>query len=132
MVAHTHTQVTHTRIHRHDVDPADDLATRTERSIEEEAPASGSVLAARAVYYILGVIEVLLTARFVLALLGANRSNDFAQFVFNLSYPLAQPFFGLFGYSPSYGASHIELYTLVGMAVYAIIAWGIVSLIRLP
>jgi hypothetical protein len=132
MAAHTHTNVTRTVTRSRDADPdASATTTRTERT-EEEAPVSGSVLAARIVSYILGVIEVILAFRFVLALLGANRSNDFAQFVFNLSQPFVQPFFGLFGYTPRYGASHVELYTLVAMAVYAIIAWGIISLIRLP
>lgn len=132
MPARTQTNVTHTATRRHDVDPdVDTSTTRTERRVEEE-PASGSVLAARVVSYILGVIEVVLAFRFALALLGANRSNDFAQFVFNISQPFVQPFFGLFGYTPRYGASHVEMYTLVAMAVYAIVAWGIISLIRIP
>ncbi len=127
MATHTRTTVT-----KDSADPDTTVTTtRADRSVEEE-PVSGSVLAARVVSYLLGVIEVVLAFRFVLALLGANRSNDFAQLVFNLSYPFVQPFFGLFGYTPSYGNSHVELYTLVAMAVYAIIAWGIISLIRLP
>jgi hypothetical protein len=111
-----------------DVDATD---TRTERTVEE-APATGSVLAIRVVSYILGVIEVILALRFILALLGANRANDFANFVFSVSQPLVQPFFSLFGYRPHYGASKLEMYTWVAMIVYAIIAWGIISLIRLP
>ena len=133
MPAHTHTNVTHTTSRRDAGDNPDIryTSTKTERSVEEE-PASGSVLAARVISYITGVIEVVLAFRFILALLGANRSNDFAQFVFNISTPFVEPFFGLFGYTPRYGASHVEIYTLVAMAVYAIIAWGIISLIRLP
>lgn len=131
-MAHTHTNVTHTTSRHQDADPdVHYTSTRSERSVEE-APASGSVLAARIVSYILGVIEVILALRFLLALLGANRSNDFAQFVFNISQPFVQPFFGLFGYTPQYGASHVEVFTLVAMAVYALIAWGIIALIRLP
>jgi hypothetical protein len=127
--------VTHTTTRSGIEEPLDTEATttrtdRTEQTIEE-APA-GSTLAARVVKYILGVIEVILAFRFALALLGANRGSDFAQFVFNLSQPFVQPFFGLFGYTPRYGASHVELFTLVAMAVYAIIAWGVISLIRLP
>jgi hypothetical protein len=130
MVAHTHTHVTHTTRHRY-VDPDVDSTTRTDRTYADDY-SYGSVVAARIVSYIAGVIEVILAFRFVLAMLGANRSNAFAQLVFNLSYPLVKPFFGLFGYTPSYGVSHLELYTLVAMAVYAILAWGIISLIRLP
>lgn len=129
MAAHTHTNVTRTT-HLRD-DPDTTSTVRTERTVEDDAPA-GSTLAIRVVRYILGVLEVILALRFVLALLGANRANDFAQFVFNLSLPFVQPFFGLFSYTPRYGASHVEMYTLVAMAVYALLAWGIIALIRLP
>lgn len=127
-----HSNVTHTTTRRYHYKPDDSETTTDVERSTEEAPASGSVLAARVVSYVLGVVEVILAFRFVLALLGANRSNDFAQLVFNVSYPFVQPFFGLFGYTPKYGASHLELYTLVAMAVYAIIGWGIIALIRLP
>lgn len=129
MPAHQHTEVTRTTTRRDDDVP--EQTTRKESHVYEDSP-SGTVLAERIIYYILGVIEVLLVFRLVLALLGANRANDFAQFIFNLSQPFVQPFFSLFGYQPAYGVSRLEIYTLVAMAVYAVIAWGIVALIRLP
>lgn len=131
MVAQTRSSVTRTTTHAQDGNPEVSATTQTERKVEE-APVSGSVLAARVVSYVLGVIEVILAFRFVLSLLGANRSNEFAQLVFNVSNPFVQPFFGLFGYTPTYGSSHLEMYTLVAMAVYGIVAWGIIALIRLP
>lgn len=125
------TKVTRTTTRRADPVPDEEsTTTRTTQSVEE-AP-SGSVLAARVVNFILGVILVILTFRFLLAAFGANRSNEFAQIVFNLSHPLVQPFFGLFKYEPVYGSSHFEFYTLVAMGVYAVIAMGIIALIRLP
>jgi len=129
MPAHSRTEVTRTTTKHGDM--PDDSTTRTERHVYKDS-ASGSVMAERIVYYILGVIEVVLAFRFLLALLGANRANDFAQFVFNLSHPFVQPFFSLFSYRPAYGVSRMEIYTLVAMAVYAVIAWGIVSLLHLP
>ncbi len=131
MPARTHTQVTRTTTQRPADVEVDATTTRTQRT-EEDAPATGSVLAVRVVVYILGVIEVILALRFILALLGANRANDFASLVFNVSHPLVQPFFSLFGYTPRYGSSRFEMYTWVAMLVYAIVAWGIISLIRLP
>jgi hypothetical protein len=130
MTAH-HTKVTRTTTRHEDVIPDEESTTHATRTVEEDIP-SGTTLFARAVYYLLGVLEVILAFRFLLALLGANRGSGFGQFVFNLSYPFVQPFFGLFGYEPVYGTSHIELFTLVAMAVYAIVAWGIIALIRLP
>jgi ascorbate-specific PTS system EIIC-type component UlaA len=130
-MAHEHTSVTQTTSHETEQVP-DGSATTTRTTRDVKSEASGGVLAARIVYYILGVIEVVLALRFLLALLGANRANGFADLVFNISYPFAAPFFGLFSYTPTYGNSQFEMSTLVAMLVYALVAWGIVKLIRLP
>jgi uncharacterized protein YggT (Ycf19 family) len=89
---------------------------------------SGSTLAARIIWYIAGVLLILLAFRFVLALLGANPNNGFANFIYSVSHPFVAPFFGLFGYNLRYGVSRFETYTLVAMAVYAVVAWGLARL----
>ena len=66
-----------------------------------------------------------------LALLGANPSNPFASFIYSISYPFVAPFFTLFSYNFRYGISQFEAYTLVAVAVYALIAWGIARLIMI-
>lgn len=86
---------------------------------------------ARVVWYVMGVLLILLAFRFVLALLGANLQNGFATFVFNTTYPFVLPFFSLFGYTPTYGVAQLEPSVLVAMAVYALIAWGIVKLVNI-
>jgi hypothetical protein len=93
---------------------------------------SGLTVAARAVYLIVGIIEILLIFRFILALLGANRGADFAQFIFDLSTPFVAPFMNLFNFQTAYGTSRLEVETLVAMAVYAVLGWIIVALIALP
>lgn len=85
-------------------------------------------VAARAIWYIAGVILVLLGFRFILSLLGANQSNGFANFIYSVSHPFVSPFFSLFNYNYSYGATRFEIYTLVAMAVYAVVAWGLAKL----
>jgi hypothetical protein len=92
---------------------------------------SSSVLAARVVYYVGGALLLLLALRFVLALLGANRANPFADFIFGLSFPFVSPFFGLFNYEPTYGGSVLELGTLIAMIVYGILIAGIAKLLTL-
>jgi hypothetical protein len=87
--------------------------------------------AARTVWFIAGILLVLLGFRFVLALLGANTSNSFANFIYKVSHPFVTPFFSLFSYRQVYGVSHVEVYTLVAIVVYAVIAWGIVRLFTL-
>ena len=93
--------------------------------------AVGPSTAERVIYYIAGVLLTLLAFRFVLSLLGANRSNGFADFIYGATYPFVAPFFGLFGYNVQYGVSRFEIETLVAMAVYGIVAYGIAKMIRI-
>jgi hypothetical protein len=88
-------------------------------------------VAERIVWYIAGVLLTFMAFRFILSLLGANRSNAFADFIYSVTYPFVAPFFGLFGYKVEYGVARFEIETLVAMAVYALIAWGIVKLINI-
>lgn len=82
------------------------------------------------IWYILGIIEVILVFRFVLKLLGANPLSGFVNFVYTISRPFAAPFYGIFRLDVS-GQSIFEWTTLVAMAVYALVAWGLVKLILL-
>lgn len=102
-----------------------------EAPVNGETTASGQNLVARIVWYIAGVLLVLLAFRFVLALLGANPSNGFADFIYSLSHPFVAPFFSLFGYNLQYGVSRFETFTLVAAAVYAIVAYGLARLITI-
>lgn len=85
----------------------------------------------RIIYFITGALMVLLGARVVLSLLGANRGNAFAELIYGITYPLVAPFFGLFGYEFEYGVNRLEIETLFAMAVYATVGWGIAKLIRI-
>lgn len=96
------------------------------------ATTNGSqAMAARVVWYIAGILIGILAIRFLLALLGANPANAFASFIYSISYPFVAPFFSLFSYNYRYGVSQFESYTLVAMAVYALIAYAIARLITL-
>jgi uncharacterized protein YggT (Ycf19 family) len=90
---------------------------------------SGRVMAKRVIWFITDVILILLAFRFVLALLGANPSNGFANFIYEVSHPFVAPFFSLFSYNQRFGVSRFETYTLVAMLVYLVIAWGLTKLL---
>ena len=118
--------------------------TRTTTTVQPtEAPATGPVAAApvpgpsiliviaRLVYWVLGFVEVALLFRVFFALLGANPTNAVAHFVYNVSEPLARPFFTLFSYQPTQGISRLEIGTIAAMVVYAVVAWGIVMLLTM-
>lgn len=79
------------------------------------------------VWYILGIIEVLLGFRFILKLLGANPGAGFTDFIYGVTNPLASPFLAVFRASRAQG-SVVEWTTILAMLVYWLIAWGIIKL----
>jgi len=99
----------------------------------EKRAATSYQTASYYVYFILGVLEVLLAFRLVLKLLGANPSSGFVDFIYGLSAIFVAPFTGIFNTTTSDGAvvsSVLEPATVVALIVYALLAWGIVALIR--
>src|SRR3989344_4041747 len=69
------------------------------------------------VWYIVGVIEVLLFFRIILKALGANPFSGFTKLVYALSDPLALPFAGIFRVTVSEG-SVFEWSTFIAGIVY--------------
>jgi uncharacterized protein YggT (Ycf19 family) len=89
-------------------------------------------VAERIVWLIAGLILVLLAFRFVFALFGANPNNAFASFIYNASRPFVAPFFNLFQYNYiNNGVGRFEFFTLVAIAVYAVIAAIIARIVTL-
>lgn len=108
------------------------VRTDVEREVvTDRGVAPGSVVAARVVWYIAGVIIALLALRLVLQLLGANEGNAFVDLVYGLSGVFAAPFFGMFNYEPSYGVSYFEVSTFVAILIYALLGWGLARLFTL-
>lgn len=83
------------------------------------------------IWYILGVIEILLTFRVLLKMLGANINSAFVSLIYIITDPLAVPFNGIFGVSINQIGALFEWSTLVAMAVYALIAYGLIQLMQL-
>jgi uncharacterized protein YggT (Ycf19 family) len=81
------------------------------------------------IWWVVGFIDVLIAIRFLLKLFGANPA-PFVRFMYDLTWPLVAPFHGIFNTAQE-GRSILEPESLVAMAIYALIGWGIVSLIRL-
>jgi uncharacterized protein YggT (Ycf19 family) len=79
------------------------------------------------VWYVLGLIEVLLAFRFVLKLLGANPGAGFTYFIYTTTYPLAAPFLAVFRTSHVSGST-FEWTTLLAMFVYWAVAMGLIKL----
>src|SRR5438552_18557709 len=85
--------------------------------------------AIQAVWWIVGFIDVLIAIRFVLKLFGANPA-PFVRFMYDVTWPFVAPFHGIFN-TDQVGRSILEPESPVAIAIYTLIGWGIVSLIRL-
>lgn len=116
--------------------PLEEIHTSEERVVTASAPTPTRAVerarTGRIVYYILGIIEVLLAFRLVFKLLGANPMSPFIQFIYFVSGIFHAPFSGIFSQGTARGAETTAVFepsTVIAMIVYAIIAWGIVKLI---
>lgn len=86
------------------------------------------------VYYFFGALDTLLAFRIILKLLGANTGSYFVNFIYSLSKIFIIPFEGIFRRFTSQGVettSTVEPSTIIAVIVYAILAVGIVKLIRI-
>ena len=102
----------------------------TTEIVQEESP-SPLTIVARLIYFVFGVIISIILLRMLLLLLAANRGNGFVDFIYDLSSLFVAPFFNMFQYEPSYGASVFELSSLFAVFIYALIMWLLVSLLML-
>ena len=113
-------------------------------AVQQSAPASAPVAApvsmteegrynfraAAIVGLLVGVIDILIAARFLGKLFGASAQSAFVSFIYTVSGPLVAPFQGIFGNGGS-KANSFETADLVALVVYAVIGWGLVMLIRI-
>ena len=85
--------------------------------------------AAKVVDVAIGLIEGILVLRFILELLGANPNTGFSQWVYTTSYPLMQPFTGIFP-SMSLGGNYVaDFSALFAIIIYALFGWLISRLL---
>ena len=99
-----------------------------------EVPASETQTVEYLIYYLLGALEILLAFRLILKLTGASISSGFVSMIYGLSNIFIWPFEGIFrrGFAPGVETTAVlEPATLVALIVYAIVAWGIVKLVRI-
>jgi YggT family protein len=87
-------------------------------------------LVTQIIWAILGLLEILLGLRFALKVIAANPNSGFAVFIYGITKPFLAPFTALVG-TPKSGGMIFEVTTLIAMAVYALLFWGVVSVIRI-
>jgi len=101
---------------------------------ETKLGASNSQTTEYLVYYFFGALEILMAFRLVLKLAGASMYSEFVKMVYGVTGIFTWPFEGIFRRAFSQGvetSSVLEPATIVALIFYAIIAWGIVKLVRI-
>ncbi len=86
------------------------------------------------IYFLFGVIEILLAFRFLFKLAGANPASSFVGAIYSMTQVFILPFEGIFHQATTKGVETtaiLEPATLVSLVVYAVIAWGIMQLVSL-
>jgi len=109
----------------------DDGSTNVQRqTVSTNSKPNSTVVAQRIVWYIAGFIMTFLALRVVLLMLSANQGNFFVDFVYAVGGLFAMPFQGIFG-EPTYGTFYFDSASIVAIAVYALLAWGIAKALTL-
>ncbi|OGM09875.1 hypothetical protein A2W13_01055 [Candidatus Woesebacteria bacterium RBG_16_36_11] len=86
------------------------------------------------IYFLFGILEVLLVFRLIFKLMGASNSSAFVGLIYSITGIFILPFEGIFRRGFTQGletTSVLEPSTLVAIIVYAVLAWGIVKLVRI-
>jgi len=102
--------------------------SRTSVTSVHDADYTGRVVPV--IWWIVGFVDVVLIIRFLLKLLGGSTVSGFVRFMYDTTQFMVAPFHGIFN-SAVQGRSILEPESLVAIAIYSLIGWGIVSLIRM-
>jgi hypothetical protein len=81
------------------------------------------------IYTLVAALEILLTLRLFFRLFGADPTSGFVSFIYNLSNPFVIFFNGIFSDQTLNNTSVFEISTLLAMVMYALLAWGLVSIL---
>jgi len=101
------------------------------RAVEAANQNSAIARVVNIVYYLFGIVEVILVVRVLLHLVAANSANGFANIIDTISYPFVALFATLVQ-NPILGANSVlEITTIIAMVVWAIVAWMVARLIWL-
>lgn len=90
--------------------------------------------AERLIYFLFGFLEILLIFRLIFKLAGASHGSYFVGIIYSLTGIFIMPFSGIFRQATAAGVETtaiLEPSTVVAIMVYAVLAWGIVALVRI-
>ena len=105
-------------------------AVATPQVVTQVEPATHNYRAVQVIWFVTSLVTVLIAIRFVLKLLGASVQSGFVTLIYGLTDALVTPFRAIFP-AASGQASTVDIAALVAIAVYALVGWGLVALVKL-
>ncbi|MBN1892214.1 MAG: YggT family protein [Clostridiales bacterium] len=129
-----HTDTPYTRENTQDIPPVGQETPPAVQNIQTETHSvqAESHPARRIVAVVFSAIEVILIIRFFMKLLGANAQNTFIKIIYGATGFFVKLFEGIFSQvtiSESSGAV-FEPATLIAILIIALIAWGVLKLMK--
>lgn len=110
------------------------VVNTTTKNTSTKSTATGYQTVEYLIYFFFGVLEIFLGFRLVLKLMGASLASGFVGAIYGFTSLFIMPFEGIFRRGFTQGletTSILEPSTLVAILVYAVLAWGIVKLLRI-
>ncbi len=107
------------------------LVQREEQTFDDPTARRLNILdrTAQIIYFLMGVVELLLALRFLFRVLNADATSGFVNFICNLSGAFVAPFNGIFNDQVLNRGNVVEASTLIAMLVYAILTYGLIQLL---
>ena len=110
------------------------VVNTTTRNTSVKSTATSSQTTEYLIYFLFGLLEILLAFRLVLKLTGASLASSFVGAIYGITGIFIMPFEGIFrrGFASGLETTAVlEPSTLVAIIVYAVVAWGIVRLLSI-
>jgi uncharacterized protein YggT (Ycf19 family) len=108
--------------------PTTGVGTVVEASPVE--PATHNYRAVQVIWFVTSLITTLIVIRFVLKLLGASLQSGFVTLIYGLTDGLVAPFRAIFPAAAGQ-SSTLDVASLVAIVIYALVGFGLVSLVKL-
>lgn len=118
----THTETAYT------ADPYTGVESAT-HTVKNENVVTGTEKTNQIIWFIVGVLNTLLALRVIFLLLSA-KNVGFTKFLYNITNPFVLPFQGVFPVNPATN-SYFDTAGLLAIAIYTLLAWGIIKLIQI-
>ncbi len=98
---------------------------------EREIRRTNAQWTARLIYFVFGVIEIIIAIRILLKLIAANEASLFARIIYGFTAPFLAPFQGVVNSPRARNGSTFEIPSLLAILIYLLISWLIVRLLFL-